>query len=148
MDKEKKNTILFTIFVLIFIVLTVSGDIFLPENVFNSIFVITIITLSSSVYIIITFYRCRELTNFKELFKGEELWRTFNLTIFLGIYSIVIIGAMVLSLYFGYIILGLIFVVSVYMAFYQYHLRKIVEEKLKKYHKKQEKRIKDDKKRI
>ncbi|KKN04916.1 hypothetical protein LCGC14_1092560 [marine sediment metagenome] len=66
---------------------------------------------------------------FKDRFKGRELWRSFNNTLIIGIYSVLIFCFIIFPQYLDRVLLGLAIIIPSYAAFFSYHLREMEREK-------------------
>ena len=61
----------------------------------------------------------------RQKFRGREAWRTINKTLFVGIYSLLIFGVMLIPRYLGWIGLTLAIFLPSYIAFFSNHLREM-----------------------
>ena len=68
----------------------------------------------------------------KGWFKGEELWRTINKLIIIGVYSVIIFCILLFRMYFGYVMLGLFIFLPIYIAVYENHLREIANKEIER----------------
>ena len=74
----------------------------------------------------------KENYHFNGWFRGEELWRTINKLIVIGVYSVLIFCILLFRVYFGYVMLGLFIFLSTYISVYENHLRKIANKEIER----------------
>jgi len=69
------------------------------------------------------------LRNLRYRLRGREFWRQLNRSLFIGIYSLLIISVLVFPQYILWILLGVVIFLPSYIAFFINHLREMEKKK-------------------
>jgi len=120
MDKDGK---FFMVSITVYAIIGMFSAIFFPINIVNLILVFMTIIYAIN---LIIFINLKRGISIKEMFKGEEFWKTFNIIFLItGIFLIPMLSLILFPYYIGWIIVGLVIIIPSYIVFYQYHLLKI-----------------------
>lgn len=69
------------------------------------------------------------LRNLRYRFRGREFWRQLNRSLFIGIYSLLIISVLIFPQHILWILLGVVIFLPSYIAFFINHLREMEKNK-------------------
>jgi len=61
----------------------------------------------------------------RERIRGREFWRNINRSLFIGIYTVFVVGVLAFPMYLGWVLFGLVIVVPSYITFFINHLREM-----------------------